>query len=143
GLLAVLGLSAWGQEGGQQGTTSMRGADKPPRVVQAQRFVAQRGLRPGQRILGVRRGSAHAADVGPQTSVATATWEPLGPKSVLSANYGLVSGRVTAIAFDPADATGNRLYVGTTGGGVWVSQNAGTSDPSNVVFAPLTDTIAA
>ncbi|WP_348264971.1 choice-of-anchor D domain-containing protein [Telmatobacter sp. DSM 110680] len=44
---------------------------------------------------------------------------------------------MSSIAIDPADATGNRVYVGTTGGGVWLSQNAGTA--GSVVFTPLTD----
>ncbi len=39
--------------------------------------------------------------------------------------------------------TGNRLFVGTTGGGVWLSQNAATSNPANIVFVPLTDNLAA
>ena len=34
-------------------------------------------------------------------------------------------------------------YVGTTGGGVWRSQNAGTSNPASIVFTPLTDDLAA
>ncbi|HWA95577.1 MAG TPA: choice-of-anchor D domain-containing protein [Terracidiphilus sp.] len=60
-----------------------------------------------------------------------------------TSSFGAVTGRVSSIAFDPADATGNHIYVGTTGGGVWVSQNVATSSPSNVVFTPLTDTIGA
>ena len=43
---------------------------------------------------------------------------------VASQSYGNVTGRVTAIAIDPADATGNTVYVGATGGGVWKSTNA-------------------
>jgi hypothetical protein len=50
---------------------------------------------------------------------------------------------VAALALDPSDATGNRLYVGTTGGGVWMANNAGVSTPSIIVFTPLTDTVAA
>jgi hypothetical protein len=62
---------------------------------------------------------------------------------VTSQSYGLVTGRVSALALDPSDATGNRLYAGTTGGGVWFSQNAGASASSSVVFTPLTDNLAA
>ena len=54
-----------------------------------------------------------------------------------------MTGRVTALAIDPSDTTGNHVYLGTTGGGVWVAQNAGTASPSTVVFTPLTDTLAA
>jgi hypothetical protein len=71
------------------------------------------------------------------------TWQPLGPNAVVSQNYGLVTGRITALALDPSDATGNTLYVGTTGGGVWRSQNADTSIPANISFVPLTDDLPA
>jgi len=76
-------------------------------------------------------------------SAASATWQPLGPTAVLTPGFGLVTGRVAALALDPSDPTGNRLYLGTTGGGVWVAQNAGTSNQTSVVFTPLTDTLAA
>jgi hypothetical protein len=63
--------------------------------------------------------------------------------AVQTPNFGLVTGRVSALALDPSDATGNRLYAGTTGGGVWVANNADASTPSSIVFTPLTDTLAA
>jgi hypothetical protein len=71
------------------------------------------------------------------------TWQPLGPAAVVSQNYGLVTGRITALALDPSDATGNTLYVGATGGGVWRSQNADTSSPANISFVSLTDDLPA
>ena len=71
------------------------------------------------------------------SSASTAIWEPLGPSAVITPNFGLVTGRVSSIAIDPADPTGNRVFVGTTGGGVWLSQNAGAA--GTVVFTPLTD----
>lgn len=55
----------------------------------------------------------------------------------MTPDFGLVTGRVSSIAIDPADVSGNHVFVGTTGGGVWVSQNAASS--GNVVFTPLTD----
>ena len=54
-----------------------------------------------------------------------------------------MTGRIAALALDPSDTTGNHLYVGTTGGGVWVSQNAGASTTSSVTFTPLTDSLGA
>jgi hypothetical protein len=54
-----------------------------------------------------------------------------------------VTGRVSSLALDPADATGNTLYAGTTGGGVWLSTNAATADPSNIQFRALTDLVPA
>ena len=57
--------------------------------------------------------------------------------------YGLVTGRVSALALDPSDATGNHLYVGTTGGGVWQAQNAAVSNVSLIAFTALTDAVGA
>src|SRR5262249_24261899 len=69
-----------------------------------------------------------------------AAWQPLGPLQVQSAAYGKVTGRVTSIAIDPGDASGNTVYLGTTGGGVWKSTNAAGSAAA-VSFSPLTDTL--
>jgi hypothetical protein len=149
GALALLAAaSAQGmpaQAGSQQAGLAQAGARQqnlPPRVVEAQRFLARRGW-------SATRASAvqirlHPAMERPwPATTATASWLPLGPTAVASPSYGLVTGRVSSIAFDPTDSTGNRIYLGTTGGGVWLSQNAGTSNGSSVVFTPLTDTVAA
>jgi hypothetical protein len=114
----------------------------------AQRFLSQRGWRPG--VLMDRRLRPLADEaVTPLATVSslaqgtsTPTWSPLGPGAVLTPQYGLVTGRVSSVAVDPADATGNHLYVGTTGGGVWMAQNAAAT-PSQIVFQPLTDGLAA
>jgi hypothetical protein len=124
----------------------------PPRVVAAQRFLARRGWTARQTTTTqegtIQTGTApvrvRAATVRPRPeTTATASWQPLGPAAVATGNYGLVTGRVSSMALDPADTTGNRLYLGTTGGGVWLSQNAGTALAANVLFTPLTDTPAA
>lgn len=72
----------------------------------------------------------------------TAQWMPVGPMQVETAAYGKVTGRVTAVAFDPTDTSGNTAYVGTTGGGVWKSVNV-LADAANVRFTPLMDSVAA
>jgi hypothetical protein len=65
-------------------------------------------------------------------------WTPLGPQPTAATQfYGNVSGRVTALAADPCDATGNTVYAGGADGGVWVSFNALTGTP--VTWQPLTD----
>ena len=76
----------------------------------------------------------------PRDASLTAAWQPVGPLQIGTLAYGSVTGRVTAIAIDPADTTGNTVYIGTTGGGVWKSTNA-AGDPSSVTFVPLTDTL--
>jgi hypothetical protein len=76
----------------------------------------------------------------PQLSNLSAARQAVGPNQVASIAYGNVTGRITSIGIDPADATGNTVYLGTTGGGVWKSANAaGPSD--SVTFVPLTDTL--
>src|SRR5258708_5171750 len=67
-------------------------------------------------------------------------WRPGGPQQTSTANYGLIAGRILSIAIDPSDATGNTVFVGTTGGGVWKSTNA-AGPASNVAFTPVTDAL--
>ncbi len=76
----------------------------------------------------------------PRASNLTTSWTPVGPNQVANPVYGSVTGRVTALLIDPADASGNTVYVGTTGGGVWKSTNA-AGPAAAVSFAPLTDTL--
>ena len=127
----------------------------PPRVSEAERFLAERGWTPGHRITprakAARNGvlASPAArqpqnTTGSSTNPATnATWTALGPTAVQTPDFNLVTGRVAAIALDPSDATGNRLYIGTTGGGVWFANNAGAANTSLIAFTPLTDAVAA
>jgi hypothetical protein len=73
-------------------------------------------------------------------------WMPLGPVPLASdatgdgfQNYNQVSGRATAVAIDPADPTGNTVYIGGAQGGVWKSTNAATSVADNVTWTAVTD----
>lgn len=72
------------------------------------------------------------------------TWQSLGPRAITSdatgvQSYGLVTGRVTAIAVDSKDTTGNTVFIGSANGGVWKSTNAAASDPTAVMWQALTD----
>jgi hypothetical protein len=75
----------------------------------------------------------------PLTNLNTA-WQAVGPAQIASSAFGDITGRITGIAIDPADATGNTVYIATTGGGVWESMNAAAAAGS-VTFTPLTDTL--
>jgi hypothetical protein len=73
-------------------------------------------------------------------------WAPLGPVPLASdatgdgfQDYHQVSGRATAVAIDPADPTGNTVYIGGAQGGVWKSTNAATSIANNVTWTAVTD----
>jgi hypothetical protein len=123
----------------------------------AARFLAQRGIGRAHSgwpasatgaadLLAAARAQHHTLAIRAQASLAdaslTAPWQPVGPAQVTTAAYGAVTGRVSSLAVDPSDPSGNTLYVGTTGGGVWKSVNAAGS-PASVSFTPLTDTLSA
>jgi hypothetical protein len=54
-------------------------------------------------------------------------WGPLGPKPTTGGFFSPVSGRITAIAVDPSDPTGNTVLIGGAQGGIWRSTDAGAS----------------
>lgn len=91
--------------------------------------------------LGSQTGRIAGANLArPRGTALSASWTAVGPAQIASQSFGDVTGRVTSIALDPADASGNTVYLGTTGGGVWKSTNA-AGPASSVTFAPLTDTL--
>ena len=108
----------------------------------AQRFLAQRsldrigGLSAAELLRRAREEDRALAAADSGTTPLNAPWVSLGPSAVATANYGLISGRITSIAADPSNA--NVVYAGTTGGGIWKSMDATSSSPT---FAPLTDAL--
>jgi hypothetical protein len=90
------------------------------------------------------RTPATASDSKPPAS--SGGWTPLGPVPLASdatgngfQNYNQVSGRATAVAIDPADATGNTVFIGGAQGGVWKSTNAANSVANNVTWTAIAD----
>ena len=94
-----------------------------------------------------RRAAAARLAAGPSAaSLGDGSWVPLGPAPLASdasgngmQDYRQVAGRVTAVAIDPADPTGNTVYIGAAQGGVWKSTNAAYSVANNVAWTSLTD----
>lgn len=122
-----------------------------PAIDRSAAFLTRRGTgRPGEPVpaaILLEARAHHAAlvrehKIASDTQTNPSVWQAVGPPQVDTAAWNLVTGRVTSIAADPSDATGNTVYVGTTGGGVWKSTNAaGTA--ASVSFAPLTDNLSA
>jgi hypothetical protein len=118
------------------------------RGLSAQRFLAQRGVNPAQTKqtpaqLWVQAKRQHASMpvlLPSDTASLASAWQPVGPYQVASSYFGKITGRVTSIAMDPSDISGNTVYVGTMGGGVWKSTNAAGA-ASQVTFTPLTDSL--
>ncbi len=82
----------------------------------------------------------------PQVSFSVGSWVPLGPVPLASdasgngtQDYHQVAGRATAVVIDPADSSGNTVYVGGAQSGIWKSTNAANSVSNSVRWSPITD----
>lgn len=82
----------------------------------------------------------------PTNSASQAAWTAVGPNPLSQFNTatnttvsGTIAGRVSALAVDPSDPTGNTVFVGAATGGVWKSTNFLTTDPSGPTYLPLTN----
>ncbi len=84
----------------------------------------------------LRMAASSSIAVRPELSVPVFGWELLGPLPMLGdlPNFGgkitgpalsNATGRISALAADPK--TPGRLFIGTAGGGVWMSNDGGTS----------------
>lgn len=116
------------------------------------RFLAERGialpldsrahftLSPAELLTRARGRYRSQVAASPNDGSSVSNWQPVGPSQVTTPAYGNVAGRVTSIAVDPSDPSGNTVYVGTAFGGVWKSTNA-AGDPSSATLVPLTDLV--
>ena len=96
--------------------------------------------------LQLRAQRAAELGVTGQTSLSSGSWIPLGPMPLASdatgngtQDYHQVAGRATALAIDPADPTGNTVYIGGAQSGIWKSTNAANNTANSVIWTPVTD----
>jgi hypothetical protein len=82
------------------------------------------------KIAATRPGRGKNAELGMVSSINGVVWHPIGPVPVTSGK-SLWNGRVNSIAINPNNP--KVIYVGTTGGGVWRSNDAGNT------WTPLLD----
>src|SRR5260370_6142347 len=95
----------------------------------------------------MRARVAHAQAVHSDSTppASAGSWTPLGPVPLASdasggfQDYHQVSGRATSVAIDPADPTGNTIYIGGAQSGVWKSTNAANNTAANVAWTPVSD----
>lgn len=120
----------------------MRGRTLPGQATAALRYQAH--LRKMQ-MRAARKAALQMQGMAGLSAV-SGSWTPLGPAPLASdatgfggQDYGAVSGRATSVVVDPADPSGNTVYVGGAYGGVWKSSNAGSFNAANVTWTPLTD----
>ena len=94
----------------------------------------QRAIQHVQRMLEAQGRLVHKADgsvaealsVNPAVSFAGA-WTSVGPTPTSGGFFAPVTGRITTIAVDPTDATGNTVLIGGAQGGIWRTTTAGAS----------------
>ncbi|HEV3510609.1 MAG TPA: hypothetical protein VGS05_02825 [Candidatus Sulfotelmatobacter sp.] len=93
-----------------------------------------------------RAAALAAASANGQVSWSTGSWIPLGPVPLASdasgngtQDYHQVAGRATAVAIDPADPTGNTVYIGGAQSGIWKSTNAANATANSVTWTPVSD----
>jgi hypothetical protein len=93
-----------------------------------------------------RPGAEGVHPNSPAPASSAGGWTPLGPVPLASdgtgtgfQDYHQVSGRATAVAIDPADPSGNTVFIGGAQGGVWKSTNGATGIANNVTWTPATD----
>ncbi len=76
----------------------------------------------------VQRPDGSYAEVAPQTGSSTfPAWSSIGPTPTTGGVFSPVTGRITTIAVDPSDSTGNTLLIGGAQGGIWRSTDAGVT----------------
>jgi len=108
----------------------------------------------GARDLKVQQGTANVTQDTAAPSQNTANgipfnggtysgnWKNLGPAPIASdpnQDYGAVVGRVTSVAVDQGDTSGNTVYIGAAFGGAWKSTNAANANPTQVTWSPIID----
>ena len=142
-LWTCVAVGETGQGGPQAIVAGPSTLSSAPNRLRSRKFLAGRLTetdRKGVTALARARQQQATMLMQPRDASLSSVWHPVGPLQIGSLAYGAVTGRITAIAIDPADATGNTVYIGSTGGGVWRSMNA-AGPASNVTFTPLTDTL--
>ena len=155
-LIAVLIVATRAQETPENLHSSIQAADRDHRKRRDEWFYRGRTIRgtPSAELrrrayqtkLSLRKKRAASARMAGQLSFSSGSWTPLGPSPLTSdasgngtQDYGYVAGRATSVAIDPADTQGNIVYIGGAQGGIWKSTNAANTDPSTVLWTPISD----
>ena len=110
----------------------------PSAELRRKAYQAKLQLRAQQRD-GTVSANGHA-------SFSAGSWVALGPVPLASdasgngtQDYHQVAGRATAVAIDPADSSGNTVYIGGAQGGIWKSTNAADPAANDVTWTAITD----
>jgi photosystem II stability/assembly factor-like uncharacterized protein len=127
-------------------TSTAEGPEKLPKkdridLAMEQEFRMTRDMEtnevPRRRLMAAKKYADQLRnDISNRTELSNLEWEERGPDTV--------SGRTRAILIDANDASGNIVWAGSVGGGLWKSTDAGASwAPVNEFFANLAVTTIA
>jgi hypothetical protein len=72
-------------------------------------------------------GTYSAAPAVTPQALSTPLWKAIGPAPTTGGSFSPTSGRVTTIAVDPSDMTGNTVLIGAAQGGIWRTTDAGAT----------------
>lgn len=75
-------------------------------------------------------------NIAASNPISEQVWTAIGPASLDNNSH---AGRVTAIAVDPFDPSGNTVYIGAASGGIWKTTNFLTTQSTGPTWIPLTD----
>ncbi|MGC2800270.1 MAG: IPT/TIG domain-containing protein [Candidatus Acidiferrum sp.] len=77
--------------------------------------------------LVLRSDGSNAATTPQSGGTSFPAWTSIGPTPTTGGTFSPVTGRITTIAVDPSDATGNTVLIGGAQGGIWRSTDAGVT----------------
>jgi photosystem II stability/assembly factor-like uncharacterized protein len=86
-----------------------------------QRMMAAEGK------LVLRPDGSYAAATPQSGSTSFPAWTSIGPTPTTGGTFSPVTGRITTIAVDPSDTSGNTVLIGGAQGGIWRSTDAGVT----------------
>ena len=86
-------------------------------------------------------GSFRIFTLSQEDTLSSEAWTAVGPASIGGGGGGIAdpSGRVTGLAIDPSDTSGNTVYAAGASGGIWKTANFLTTSASGPTWIPLTD----
>ncbi|MGC1371748.1 MAG: hypothetical protein WA824_06380, partial [Candidatus Sulfotelmatobacter sp.] len=124
----------------------LRGRVIPGKLAAELRYRAYQAKMKARADRAFRLSADPDAHPDAQPAQSNGGWVALGPVPLSSdasgdgfQNYNQVSGRATAVAIDPADPSGNTVYIGGAQAGVWKSLNAADLTADSVTWTALTD----
>lgn len=107
-------------------------------VLNLDKPVISSGL--GEEVADRMAVSFRIARVDGSQDIARNNWAPVGPAPQIDVNgINSTAGRVSSIAVDPSDPSGNTVYAAGASGGVWRTNNFLTRDPDGPNWVPLAD----